>query len=181
MTLIDSGYKPTSRDGIVGVYEFTAQMQAKGLKVWPAKGSNTSLDVDYRASVLGKHTASPGTTLIFIDTIRTQLWLENQVTNAAGAYSLYSGSTLDHQDFCEQVLNDASNGKPGKDGKVRESWEKIHDSIPNDLRDCRRYAHVAKLIATRGRDMKERKDAVTSSGGRGAVLSTGKPRSGARW
>ncbi len=147
----------------------------------PAKGSNTALDVDYRASVLGKHTASPGTTLIFVDTIRTQLWLENQITNAAGTYSVYSSSTLDHQDFCEQLLNDASDGKPGKDGKVRESWEKIRDGIPNDLRDCRRYAHVAKLIATRGRDVPERAVARTASHAGGAVLSAGKPRSSARW
>ncbi len=174
-TLIDSGYRPD------GVYEFCRRCHAKQLNVWPSKGSPAALDSDYRRAALGPNTSMPGMILVHVDTIRSQLWLEHQLTNPDGLYSLHAGSILDHQDFLQQLLNDAAVNELDKTNNVRQSWERIDTHTPNDFRDCRRYAYVARLIAAQGREIPER-SAGTMPVRRPAVIGSGVDQNrGTRW
>jgi hypothetical protein len=53
----------------------------------------------------------------------------------------------------------------------RENWERIDVDIPNDFRDCRRYAYAAMLVATRGAPIQprtakpEKRSALLAGGG----------------
>lgn len=158
-TLFDSGFRPVGADG---VYQFCDKMFRDGLEVWPSKGSNTSLSTDYTISFTGKNTARPGTRLYMMDTNRTQAWIEAHLQ--AGTIGLFRGSLHEHQDYLEQVLNDAPKQELDSSNQVRESWERINVNIPNDYRDCIRNAYVAMLLATRGGRIMPRKYDAPSSG-----------------
>ncbi len=143
-TLIDSGFRPN------GIYEFCQKCRKAGREVWPSKGSSTALDSDFKRSVLGRNTSMPGMILYMIDTIRSQLWIEgilHSLDSTEGG-SVYAGSLGDHQDFLEQLLNDAPVMDLDKHNNARESWDRINTSTPNDYRDCWRNAYVAMLIRT---------------------------------
>lgn len=154
-TLVDSGYRPD------GVYEFSRDCTRKhGLQVWPCKGANTSLNADYRESVLGKETSMPGMILFWIDTIRTQLWIENQLHQLGpddeGRASLYEGTLEEHQDFLEQLLNDAAETELDSHNNARDSWNRVNVNIPNDLRDTKRYNYAGMIKHTRGAPIRPR-------------------------
>ncbi len=124
------------------------------------------------------NSSMPGMVLFEVDTIRSQLWME-KVLHAfgredAGGGSLYAGSLADHQDFLEQVLNDAAVDSLDKHNNARESWNRINTGIPNDFRDVYRYNFAAMLIATRGAPIRERKAAAEKK--RSAVVSAGARR-----
>jgi phage terminase large subunit GpA-like protein len=150
-TLIDSGYRPS------GVYEFC---KTQRLNVFPAKGSSTGLDSDYRESILGANTASPGMRLFLVDTIRSQLWADKVIHDnnpkEAGGLSIFSGSIFEHEDFVRELLNDAAIEQLDQRNNARENWERIETTRPNDKRDCLRYAYVAMLLATRGGAIRSR-------------------------
>ena len=170
ITLVDSGHRPD------GVYEFCLACQQKGLQVWPCKGSSTALDSDYTISRLGPNTAMPGMQLVHVDTIRSQLWLDKAIHDLdpeAGGLTIHSGTLAEHQDFLEQLINDAAVEKLDAHNNARESWERINQHIPNDYRDDLRYAYVAMLVATRGREILPRKAAEPR---RSAVISSGATR-----
>lgn len=175
-TLCDSGYKPD------GVYEFSRKCVNQGINVWPCKGSNHALEADYRHTVLGPNTSMPGMRLFHIDTIRTQLWIERQLSTLgqtdAGGYTLHSGTKGEHQDFLEQLVNDAANDELDSSNNVRQKWQRTSTNIPNDFRDCRRYAYVAMLIATSGRPVQPRTNGQVKQqhGQRRAVVSGGSLR-----
>ena len=153
-SLIDSGYRPD------GVYEFCRDQVRKGRKVWPSKGSSVSLESDYKQAELGKNTSMPGMVLWHIDTIRSQLWMDGILhvigRDDPGAASLYAESIGHHQDFLEQILNDAAVTELDSHNNARESWERINTGVPNDYRDCWRNTYVAMLIATRGKPIQPR-------------------------
>lgn len=149
-TLMDSGFKPD------GVYEFCRKCQNLRLDVWPSKGSNVVMDSDFRYSILGDNTSMPGMALFTVDTVRSQLWIDSQFDRTTlQKYTICSGSLFDHQDFLEQLINDAVVDSLDQFNNVRQSWERLDTRIPNDFRDCRRYARVAFLIKTGGRELQE--------------------------
>jgi phage terminase large subunit GpA-like protein len=177
-TLIDSGYKP------LGVHEFCIECLQSGLQVWPCKGSATALNAEYQMSTLGKNTAMPGMKLFHIDTIRTQTWLDNQIHSLTKddptGTSVFNGPLAAHQDFLEQLLNDAAILDLDKHNNDREAWERISTDIPNDFRDCKRYAYVAMLIATRGAAIRppakvEQKQAAKKQSNPHATRPDGRP------
>lgn len=147
-TLIDTGFRPS------GVYEFCSGCCAKGVNVWACKGASKPLDTTYRESTLGEKTSMPGAPLILVDGITTQDWIDRQLHSLMpadqGGCSLFAGSVGEHQDFLEQLLNDAAVFDLDSNNYAREKWQRINESTPNDYRDCRRYAYVAMLRATRG-------------------------------
>lgn len=168
-TLIDSGYKPT------GVYEFCREtISNHALQVWPCKGSNVALEAEYVQRKLGENTSMPGMVLFHVDTIRTQGWIDRQLhvlqRDDVGGYGLHEGPLEAHQDFLEQLLNDAAVSDLDTRNNERESWERINANVPNDFRDCRRYAYAAMLIATRGATIGPRSGEVKR---RSAVLAPG--------
>ncbi len=175
--LVDSGYRPD------GIYDFCARCYRRGLQVWPSKGSAQALDSDYRQARLGENTSMPGMVLIHVDTIRSQLWLDRVIHDLKpedGGATIHAGSLAEHQDFLEQILNDAAIAEPGKDNNDRERWQRINANIPNDLRDCWRYAYVAMLIASGGREILQRQQGQPQT--RSAVVNAGASRpDGRRW
>ena len=173
MSLMDSGHRPN------GVYEFCRDCQAMGVYVFPSKGSQNALESDYRQSVLGENTSMPGMTLVLVDTIRSQLWMESQLSESS-RYSLYSASVGEHQDFLEQLLNDTAVDTVDKNNNARESWSRVDANIPNDFRDTRRYSYIARLIAARGKPILARSSAPPVK--KSAVLGIGASRQrAARW
>lgn len=133
-----------------GVNEFCIRCRAAGLNIWPSKGSSTLMSSDYSISILGPNTASPGMRLFLVDTNRTQSWLEGQLNAGDESYAIHAGAKEDHQDFLEQLLNDAAVDKLDSSNNLRRSWDRIDENVPNDFRDARRYAYIAMLKATRG-------------------------------
>jgi len=173
--LFDANHKPH------GVNEFCREMiERHAVQVWPCKGSNRSLRSDFEYAVLGENTANPGMAMFHVDTIRSQLWIEHQLTNEGTGYSLYHDSLAAHQDFLEQLMNDAAVHDLDTHNNPRESWNRIDENIPNDFRDCRRYAYVARLIALRGRDVPPRVHMAPPK--RSAVIGSGVSRpDGGSW
>jgi len=145
-TLIDSGFRPD------GIYEFCRKRQQEGREVWPSKGSSVALESDYRKSLLGRNTSMPGMILYMIDTIRTQLWMEGVLHTMGkgepGSVSIHACPIGEHQEFLEQLLNDAAVTELDSHNNARESWDRINTNIPNDYRDCWRNAYAAMLVST---------------------------------
>jgi phage terminase large subunit GpA-like protein len=145
--LIDSGNRP------LGIYEFCERFNRSGIQLFPCKGSNRALASDYDRVVLGQNTAKPGTVLYHVDTVRSQIWMERTIhdipRDGDGGFSLHAGNLFEHQDFLQQLLNDAPVEKLDAHNNASESWDRIDTNVPNDLRDCKRYAYAAMLIASR--------------------------------
>lgn len=168
--LMDAGYRPD------GVYEFCRRCHGEKISLWPSKGSSSALESDYRQSVLGENTSMPGMMLFLADTIRSQLWIDNLLDpNLERKLSLHAGSLFDHQDFLEQVVNDAVVDKLDASNNLRQSWERVDTRVPNDFRDTLRYAWIARQIATKGKPLaprglnapvvqEKKKNAVVSAG-----------------
>lgn len=148
VSLFDSGFRPK------GVYEFCDRAQAKGITVIPCRGSTKPLGTAYRKLRLGKGTTRPGAPYVLVDTITTQDWLDRQLHDRRpgepGGTTLFKGALGDHQDFLEQLLNDAPVQQDDKNNHTTETWKRIDPSIPNDYRDVKRYMLVAWLLKSRG-------------------------------
>ena len=160
--LFDANFRP------LGVNDFCITEIQRGRHVWPCKGSNTALEADYVARRLGPNTSTPGMVWFHVDTFRTQTWLEHTLQLDAdheAAYSLFNGSLEEHQDFLEQLLNDAPEHDLDAHGNPRESWIRIDTTVPNDFRDCKRYSYTAMLIATRGGKIRPRGEAEPTTAG----------------
>ena len=177
--VIDSGYKPD------GIYEFCRQCHAQRIPVWPGKGSNHVLESEYRLSQLGPNTSMPNMTLIYIDTVRSQLWLDSQLDGTQGKYTIFNDSVYGHQDFLEQLVNDASLDVLDPSNNVKQVWQRIDARVPNDMRDCRRQSYIARLIKCGGRDIAVEQVVdlkATSPPRRNAVVNSGITREdGSPW
>lgn len=171
LTLIDSGYRPQ------GVYDFCRAAVGEGFQVWPCKGSAKSLDADVRLTTLGPNTSMPGMNLWHIDTIRSQAWMDHVLhdltTQDEGGASLHYGSKYEHQDFLEQMLNDAAVLSLDATNHDREAYERVDTALPNDFRDCRRYSYGAMMIVSRGGTIPRRAEKPQA---RPTVVSTGVKR-----
>lgn len=147
MILMDSGHRP------LGVHELCERWQAAGIPALPCKGSNKALASDYQVVTLGDNTSRPGAALCHVDTIRSQTWIERAIHDAdprgQSGFSLCAGNLWEHQDFLQQLLNDAPIEDVDSHNNARESWDRIDPNVPNDFRDCKRYAWVGMLLASR--------------------------------
>ena len=148
MTLIDSGYRPGE------VHDFVAELHQTQVPVHACRGANKPLNAYYLRRRNSKKSSNPGKWVIWVDTQMTQDFIDRQLhvlkVGDAGAMTVFEGAVADHQDFCEQLLNDAPVSKIDGTNNVAESWNRIDDEIPNDMRDARRYAFVAMMLKTRG-------------------------------
>jgi phage terminase large subunit GpA-like protein len=144
LALMDSGFRSSQ------VYSYCRDPRRRG-RVLPAKGASQRLDTWVQQRKLGERTSSPGQPLVLVDVPATQDWLEESLaTEGPGGWTLFRGSLAEHQDFLEQLLNDAAVGDVGPDGNYRERWERVDPLIPNDYRDCRRLAFGALKCLTKG-------------------------------
>lgn len=147
LSLIDSGFRPAD------VHQFVDRCRRKKIKIMACRGSSTALTSYYEKKKNGPKTSAPGKWVVWVDTNSTQDFLERQLHKLRpgdeGSASLYRGSAGEHQDFLEQLLNDAAFTDLDSSNNVKENWQRIDEDIPNDFRDCRRYGFAAMLVATR--------------------------------
>lgn len=148
LALMDSGFRQSV------VFKFCRQ-KVRRRRVIPCKGASTNLQTFVQRRKMGKDTSSPGQKLVLVDISSTQDWIDESLSSdtpwgAPRSWTIYRGSLADHQDFLEQLLNDAPVGSVGPDGNYRERWERIDPGIPNDYRDSRRYSLGAFKLLTRG-------------------------------
>lgn len=143
--LIDSGHFPK------GVSDFVVDCKRRGIPILACKGSSTKLDAPFLKRTMGKDSATPGQLLVLVDTADSQDWIEDVLHNRRPdepwGMSIHAGSYYDHEEYIAQLLNDAPVDRLDARGNVQVSWDRLDDSIPNDWRDCERYAMVAALVA----------------------------------
>lgn len=149
LSLIDRGFEPKTVD------DFCVRAKKKGIPVMACRGSSQAMQSTYSKRKLGKDSATPGMPYIMIDGTSTQDWLNLQlhvlVPPAPSSTTLFDATEVEHQDFLEQVLNEAPLEEKDKYGRVKRVWVRPNEDIPNDYRDCKRYSAVGMLVVTRGR------------------------------
>lgn len=144
--LVDSGFKPAE------VYQFCRS--TRDINVFPCKGSSTSLEGFFERKKLGQKSSAPGQRIFLIDTNSTQDALDRSLFpqgEGEPRKTLFRESLETHQDFLQQLLNDAPSGTLDRRNMVQENWVRVDPSMPNDFRDACRYAFAASLIARQGR------------------------------
>lgn len=146
-TMVDSGYRPAD------VHRFVMDAVASGLPVRACRGSNTRLAGYYQNKQNTSRASAPGQWVTWVDTHSTQDWLDECLNSRtpldAGGLSLFADSLAEHQDFLEQMLNDALVSDLDTANLVRERWQRIDPMVPNDYRDCVRYAFVGLMLVAR--------------------------------
>ena len=144
LTLIDSG---NERDRI---YDFCAECLACGLDVRPTKGSSTDIkQLDYQESEIEDR---PGIKLVMVNTYTTNPWLQ-RILNGVILPSdplFYSLTEADQLDLAliGQLCNGQLLERRTDMGRTSRAWDKIHESVPDDLRDAVRYSRVAAQVLT---------------------------------
>lgn len=145
--LVDCGYRAAV------VHALVEDCRREKFRLEACRGSEKPLDTFYLPRRTNKKSANPNRLIIWVDTGMTQESLDHQLHSLQpgdpGSMSLFDGSLLDHQDFLEQLLNDAMVEKLDTKNYITEAWNRIDEGIPNDYRDCRRYSFVAMLRETR--------------------------------
>jgi phage terminase large subunit GpA-like protein len=155
LSLLDSGFRPKE------VHELVERARKKGIAILPCRGSTKSLGpgVLYKKKRLGADTAKPGAPYVLVDTCSTQDWIDRQLheiePGTPGGISLFRAELAEHQEFLEQLLNEAPVQRTDNRKHIVESWNRIDENIPNDFRDTKRYAAVAMLLRTRGKEIRQ--------------------------
>jgi phage terminase large subunit GpA-like protein len=132
---IDSGWATKE------TYEFCNSR----LGVIPCKGSTGDLGGQpYKIVELSDRTRSDseGQTLMHVNTdfweTSLQSMLEDRLANEPGSLTLANRPSLDLE-FMTQLCNATLSDKKDARGNPRLTWTKLHESQPNDYRDCIRY------------------------------------------
>lgn len=158
MTLIDSGFRPAD------VYRFCRLARKRGWRVLPCKGASKPLNTYVLRSKLGPKTSSPGQQIVLVDTHSSQDWIDRQLhvlkPGDEGSRTLHAGSLGEHQDYLEQLLNDALVPSLDTSNNVAERWQRIDEHTPNDFRDTGRYSFAALMLLTRGAPLAARRQPV---------------------
>lgn len=152
-SLIDGRYRPHS------VYQFCLAMAKKRRAVFPAFGAPNQMGVECKKTTLGENTPMPGFPCVHVDVTATNDFIDRQLYTLRpgdpGSTSLYQGSLSEHQDYLEQLLNEALITQIDSNGYAKEVWNRIDENVPNDYRDAKRLAYVAMIVATRGAEVLE--------------------------
>lgn len=138
--LVDSGYRPHEVFRLIDDLGKTY----KGIRA--CRGSyGARLPGYYTNRQNGPRSANPGRYVTWVDTHSTQDWADNEIHD--GGLTVFRGSLAEHQSFFEQLLNDALVSSLDSNNHERETWQRINAIIPNDFRDCLRYAFVGRLLS----------------------------------
>lgn len=159
MTAIDCGYDPNSPEE--SIYEFCKRFQARGVGVAPIRTMSQNFSGLYKLGKLGADTGAPGLAIIHLPRDDSQELLDAQIHNRTegmeGCHTIFRASKDEHRDFLEQMLNEVKLDKVDTRNYTTGVWHKAEQLIPNDFRDCRRYAWGAMLAYTRGQPIPPRK------------------------
>jgi phage terminase large subunit GpA-like protein len=154
LALIDCGYRSGE------VYQFCRDARKEKIPILPCRGSDRPLNAFYIKRKLSDKSSAPGQPVVWIDSAATQDWLDHRLyqlqSGDEGAKTIFRASLASHQDYLEQLLNDAPATGLDRRQNLVETWQRIDVDIANDYRDATRYALVAMLVATRNAPIKPR-------------------------
>lgn len=154
MVLLDSGFKPKDAHALV------AKLNGMGITAYACRGPSTPLSSWYEKKKTGKKSANPNKTIVWVDINHTEDWVDGRLYSLTpqdeGGMSLFHAPIGEHQDLLEQLLNMFLNAHIDSHKGVKEIWERIDENVPNDYRDCLRYALVAMLLYLRGQRVPQR-------------------------
>ena len=149
MTLIDSGFRPKD------VHALVAALAKRKVTAYACKGPSQPLSSWYEKRKNGKTSANPNKITVWVDIYHSEDWVDERLhvltPNDEGGLGLFAGSIGEHQDFLEQLLNMHLAVDLDSHKNEKEIWERIDDNVPNDYRDCLRYALAAMLLRLRGK------------------------------
>jgi hypothetical protein len=160
LSLLDSGFRPKDVHGLI------ERAKKRGIKLVPCRGSTRSLGpgVMYEKRRLGKTRPGPARPTCWSTRATRKTGSIGSCTTrgpASRRHEPVRAELGEHQDYLEQLLNEAP---------VDEQWQIVDENVPVDYRDAKRYAAVAMLLRTRGKEIKEpgaRQESGTEAGGRG--------------
>ena len=141
LTLIDSG---NDRDE---VYPFCLNVP----RTKPCKGA--SHEIKAGAYQLSKVDQYPGLELFLVDTYTSNRWLQKVLEgftkpDERGFYSLGVADQFD-LGLIGQLINGMLYEKT-TNGRLSRSWDKVHEGVPDDWRDCVRYSWAAAQYLVAG-------------------------------
>lgn len=155
MDLIDSGFRPKS------VHKLVSELNKQKVPVYACKGPSTPLTTWYEKKKTSKRSANPNKTIVWVDINHTEDWVDEKIhtlkAGDIGGLSVFHGSLAEHQDFLEQILNMFLNPHVDNRKNIKEIWERVDENVPNDMRDCLRYAAAAMKVYLRGKKIPPRK------------------------
>lgn len=152
---IDSGYDPDT------VYQFCRRHSTLGRPLYPTKGGNLT-GVPYRKSPIteSKNKRRIGEMLTLVNTgyyqAILQRCIDTLVPGNPGSLAMCAGAAWEHQDFYEQLLNEASVDEIDSNNYDKSVWQKVNAHEPNDYRDTVRGGLLAYDIWTKGRPVRAR-------------------------
>lgn len=130
------------------------------VQVWPCKGSAHQMNSEYRQSKFEKNTRFANMTFFMVDTYRTQYWIDKRLHTLQredpGSATIFNDDIYAHQDFLEQILNEHNQRGLDRKNYDKREWTRIDATIPNDFRDCWRYAFAAILRVMKGKPIPSR-------------------------
>ncbi|MBL9084197.1 MAG: phage terminase large subunit family protein [Planctomycetales bacterium] len=150
---IDTGFKPVEDDGDE-IYKFARETSRKAqtlrqpLFVKACKGASKQLPGVWQRSILGPNTNSPGSELFFVCSYHTQpvvdaMLYKNKPEDRGGLQLFKVDNDAEHEFLIEQLMNDQETEALDRNNNTKLTWNKIDPEIPNDWRDCLRYAIAA--------------------------------------
>ena len=155
MNLIDSGFRPKD------VHELVSELKKEKVPVYACRGPSNPLSTWYEKKKTSKKSANPNKTIVWVDINHSEDWVDGRLHTLSpgepGGLSLFNAPIGEHQDFLEQLLNMFLNPKMDASKNIKEVWERIDENIPNDYRDCLRYAVAALKLYLRGKPVPPRK------------------------
>jgi hypothetical protein len=156
LSLLDSGFRPKD------VHALVERAKQRGIKLIPCRGSTRPLGPGVMYARSGSAKTRPGPALPTCWSTRATRKTGSigscttRKPGAPGGTSLFRAELAEHQDFLEQLLNEAP---------VDEQWQVVDENVPVDYRDAKRYAAVAMLLR---RAAKRSESRSQEAGGPGA-------------
>lgn len=146
-TLIDAGFLPDM------VHETCDDWREHGYWALPCRGTDQLMACPVKINNISGGPRK-GRLIVFIDSYTTQTWLDRMLFGKKhplpGTMSLFTAPLIAHQNYLRQLLNEIPAMRPHLRTRRLESWDRVDTKLPNDLRDCERYAFAAMLVATGG-------------------------------
>lgn len=153
------------------VYEWARNLRRRQKIIsYPVKGSSSALDHDYKlnpiADTKGRKRRRSKLKLCLVNTNSTQHWANKAIRKVefAEAIDYRIPDRFLSREFNpklvpagpESIVLELVNDQPKHSFKTgNQTWDRIDTRIPNDLRDCLRYAYVAAQIEKSRRGRRE--------------------------
>lgn len=137
VVLVDGGYETDE------TYQFCLRHCSSRQAVLPSKGMDSIKEESFRVT---QHERAGGLPLVGLN---TNYWQEviqrafDRLRPGDGGSISFPREAREDLDFLKQLVNEAPSEKKDTRGYEKRQWVKRWDSVPNDFRDCLRYARAA--------------------------------------